>query len=438
MLLSFRAENARSFRDPFELSLLGTRLSEKDVVREIPWREGGQPISVLPVAAVFGANASGKSNLLRAMNDMRRLALFSFRVGWPEDKVPPWPFRLGQPDEDQISSYEIDLVLDDVRHEYGFRLGAAGVLHEWAHRYPHGRKVLIFERRQSDVRLGRGLGQKGRATREVLRDDSLFLSAAAAAGHPDLLPIFEWFERNLLYAGENSRVERQAMTADMLDDDDIGISVLELLQEADLGITGARMREISPELKKRLEEAVDEFQTEANDPEDKRLAVQFEDFEVWLKHRAGNRDVELQTSDESRGTLVWFGLIGPALHVLRKGSVLLADELDSSLHPTLVSALVRLFQSKQSNPHRAQLIFNSHDVTLMGGTDDHPLGRDQIWFTEKDEEGGTHLYPLTDLDPRREEAFARRYLSGRYGATPIVSAGRLEGIAAASSAGGED
>lgn len=435
MLLAFRAENARSFKEPVELSLQGTRLSQKEVVREIHWREDGHPVPVLPVAGVFGANASGKSSLLRVMNDMRRLVLFSFRSGWPDGRVPPWPFQLGSESDKRPSVYEIDLVVDDVRHEYGFCLGESGVLREWAHSYPRGRKLLLFERHGADVNLGRGHGVKGRAAREILRDDSLFLSAAGAAKHPGLLPLYEWFHRNLLLAAENSRVERQAMTADMLEQDDIGRHALELLQEADLGITGASLRELSPDLRQKLEEAVDEFE---EGDEDTRVSVQFQDFEIRLKHKAGRRDVELLTEDESRGTLVWFGLIGPVLHVLRQGSVLLADELDASLHPALVAALVRLFQSKRSNPKRAQLIFNSHDVALMGTSEDQPLGRDQIWFTEKDDGGGTHLYPLTDLDPRKEEAIARRYLAGRYGATPIVSLGRFEGVAEATVGGGED
>lgn len=428
MLLAFRAENARSFLEPLELSLLATRLSDKGVVRDVGWREGGRPIGVLPAAAIFGANASGKSSLLRAMNDMRRLVLLSFRLGWPDGRVPPWPFRLAGEGTVADSRYEIDLVLDGVRHEYGFRLNGSGVVHEWAHNYPRGRRALLFDRKGGEVALGRDYGAKGRATREVMRDDSLFLSAAAATEHPGLTPLYAWFQRNLLLAAEDTRTERQALTAEMLEKDEISRQALALLREAGLGITGASMREVSPELSERLRQAVSDFEDEVVGRETERLAIQFEDFEVRLKHRAGSRDVELLPNEESRGTLVWFGMIGPVLQVLRDGSVLLADELDASLHPALVEALVRLFQSPRGNPRRAQLIFNTHDVTLMGDSASHPLGRDQIWFTEKDNDGGTHLYPLSDMDPRREEALTRRYLAGRYGATPIVSMGQLEGV----------
>ncbi len=429
MLLSFRGENVRSFRDPIELSLLSTRLSDPEAKWEIPWREEAtEPIGVLSAAGVFGANASGKSNLLRVMNDMKRLVVLSFRRGWPDDRTPPWPFRLGKEGDDVPSRYEVDIVLGGVRHEYGFVLGHAGVLHEWAHAFPRGRRLHLFDRKGEDVSLGREHAAKGRATREVLRKDSLFLSAAAAAGHPGLTPLFNWFRRNLLLAEEGSRTERQALSVEMMKDDAVGRQALELLQEADLGITGAEMRDISTELSDRLRQAARELDEDGRDSEGDGSSVQFQDFEVRLRHRAAGGEVELLTHEESKGTLVWFGLIGPVIEVLRSGSVLLADELDASLHPALVEALVGLFQSKRSNPNRAQLIFNSHDVSLLGDSGSRVLGRDQIWFTEKGDDGGTDLFSLTDMDPRREEAVGRRYLAGRYGALPILSQPALEGI----------
>jgi AAA15 family ATPase/GTPase len=119
---------------------------------------------------------------------------------------------------------------------------------------------------------------------------------------------------------------------------------------------------------------------------------------------------------------VWLGLAGPIIDALDEGSVLLVDELDASLHPVLVRQIVRLFQSTETNPRRAQLIFNSHDINLLGDSQStRTLGRDQIWFTEKDESGATKLFALSDLNPRKEEAVGKRYLAGRYGALPIVA-----------------
>jgi hypothetical protein len=178
-----------------------------------------------------------------------------------------------------------------------------------------------------------------------------------------------------------------------------------------------------------MEKVLDIFRGE--DPDGELDELKFDDFEVRLTHRAGEREVDMAAYQESWGTKVWFGMIGLVIDALREGSVLLADELEASLHPALAAALVDLFQSQRSNPNRAQLIFNSHQVTLMGEAGEPRLGRDQIWLTEKDEDGSTRLYPLVDLAPRRGEAITRRYLAGRYGGTPILSPRRLERIAGA-------
>ena len=115
---------------------------------------------------------------------------------------------------------------------------------------------------------------------------------------------------------------------------------------------------------------------------------------VNLLHRGASTEIELDADEESLGTLVWFGLVGPVIDALGRGTVLLADEIDSSLHPDLVAHLVRMFQTPETNPKRAQLVFNSHDTTLLGGAvDDRLLGRDQIWFTQKLNDGRTQLYP---------------------------------------------
>lgn len=427
MLVAFRAENVRSFREPVELSLLATRLAKADVPREIPWREGGRSISVLPAAGVFGANASGKSNLLMAMNDMRTFVLQSFRSGKPGSKLPTKPFLLGTARESARSIYEVDLVLDGVRHEYGFEVDSQRVVREWARSYPRGRPVLLLDREHDLLQLGSHLRSRGRATEEVLRSNALFLSTAAATNHPLFMPLYEWFQRNLYYADVRTRGARQALTAELLEHKTHREQILGLLREADLGITDVQRRAFDPEFKEKLRRVLDIFRGE--DPDEDLEGYEFHEFEVRLHHRAGEGEFELGVEDESWGTMIWFGMVGLVVEALREGSVLLADELEASLHPALAAVLVNLFQSPQSNPRRAQLIFNSHEVTLMGDSAERTLGRDQVWFTEKAEDGSTRLYPLADLVPRREEAIARRYLAGRYGGTPIFSPRHLEQIA---------
>ncbi|MBK5221549.1 MAG: ATP-binding protein [Acidimicrobiia bacterium] len=422
VLLAFRAENARSFRDEVELSLLATGMSEPRYVREVPWRQGGQPVSVLPAAGLFGANGSGKSTVLRIMDDMRSHVVHSFRQGNPDGGIHRRPFLLDARSKESPSRFEVELVLDGVRVEYGFAVDDERVVQEWAFRYPKGRAALVFHRDGDQVELGSSDRPKGRAVMELLRPNALFLSTAAAANHPTLLPLYSWFSRNLVLADADGRAVRQAFTTSMLADDPRRERVLALLHAADLGVTGAQRQPLDPDFQERLQQAVHILAGREGEPDGEPDPAFEELGGVRLTHRGVDGDIEFDADDESLGTRVWFGLIGPVVAALESGSVFLADELDASLHPALVEQLIRLFQDPDTNPRRAQIIFNSHDPTLLGDTaDQRVLGRDQIWFTEKRNDGSTRLYPLVDLAPRKQEAIAKRYLAGRYGAVPILS-----------------
>jgi len=430
VLLSFRAANARSFRDEFELSLLATGVAEGSYVRRVGWREGGSPVSVLPAAAIFGANGSGKSNVLKVMDDMRRQVLHSFRHGDPSGGIARRPFLLDPACRSAPTRFEVDIVLRGVRHEYGFTFDDERVIEEWAFRYPKGRAALLFQREGSEVEVGSAERSKSRAVLELLRDNALFLSTAATANHPVLLPLYEWFGRNLLLAEADSRPFRQAMTTQLLNDERRREQVLSLLHAADLGVTDARKHELDPVMQERLRRAV-RILGGVDEDTDSDEGPAFQELGVRLAHRGIEGDVELDAEDESLGTRVWFGLIGPVVQALESGSVFLADELDASLHPALVGELVRLFQDPITNPNRAQLVFNSHDASLLGDAiGDRLLGRDQIWFTEKRNDGTTRLYPLVDLEPRKQEAIGKRYLAGRYGGMPILSHNEFAAAAA--------
>lgn len=436
VLLTFRADNARSFRDELEFSMLATRLSERRFVRRVEWREGGTPIPVLPAAGVFGANGSGKSNLLKAMDDMRGCVLHSFRRGDPEGRIPRRPFVLNRARRAEPTEFEVDLILNGIRHMYGFCIDDERVLEEWAFHYPKGRPALIFRRSDEKVDAGSVERQKTRAVQELLRPNALFLSAAASANHAALLPLYQWFSRNLVLAEADSRPFRQALTTDMLGDEASRDRVLALLQAADLGIVDARKQEPDPVMQERLRRAI-RILAGTDGESDSDDGPAFEELGVRLVHRgADGEEIELDAADESFGTRVWFGLIGPVVQALETGSVFLADELDASLHPALAAELVRLFQDPNTNPRRAQLIFNSHDSTLLGdAAGDRLLGRDQIWFTEKSDDGSTRLYPLMELEPRKQEAIGKRYLDGRYGATPVLSHGEFASAVALEPAG---
>jgi uncharacterized protein len=200
----------------------------------------------------------------------------------------------------------------------------------------------------------------------------------------------------------------------------------------------AKTLEFDPEVTERLKKTLQAL----NESEEGSASFEVADdafMSVTLSHQGLRESVDFDVTDESLGTLVWLGLAGPVIDALGGGTVLLVDELESSLHPALVAQLVRTFQDTSSNPNGAQIIFNSHEASLLGNSkDERTLGRDQVWFTEKLHDGRTRLYPLSDLSPRRDEAVGRRYLAGRYGATPIVSDAEFAVLAASISAGGKE
>jgi hypothetical protein len=427
MLIRFAGENVRSFRAAFEISLLATAVAEKGVVRQIPWREGetkSNTLDVLPVAGFFGANASGKSNILRAINDMRSIVLQSFRAWTDKEATERHPFVLGDRGRERPSRYEIDIVLDGVLHRYGFVLDDVEILQEWAIRFPKGREQRIFDRSGEDIHYGTGARSALVRAGEVLRPNALLLSTAVAFKGSELRPLYDWFVRNLRLANAANRDSRQVFTAKQLEDDARREKILRLLRAADLGVIDAEevdFDRMPEEVREKLEKVLEIL----NDGSETPMKLSETPNLIALVHRgADGKRVRFNHDEESLGTVVWLGLAGPVIDALDQGSVLLADELDASLHPVLVQHLVQLFQDPEANPRRAQLLFNSHDAHLLGDSSgDRPLGRDQVWFTEKGDSGESTVYPLSDLNPRRQEAVAKRYLEGRYGAIPIVSPG---------------
>jgi len=427
-LLSFAAANVRSCRDEVTLSLLSTRLARKDV-RRGPQTRSAAPVGVLPAAGIFGANASGKSALLSAMADMRRIVADSFRSGSRSSGIDRNAFALDDASSGKPSRFEVDLILHGVRWLYGFEIDDERVLGEYAYHYPKGRQALVFDRTPEEIRFGPPFRKAGRTLKRFVRDNALLLSVAGAADDEHIAPLYLWFQRNLLLAQTANRASRAVRTAELVKQPETKERVMALVHAAHLGVCGIERADIDPEVAERQQSASRVLRGEEGDPNssDEDSNIVFADT-VRLKHRTPNGAAGLDPRFESEGTKVWVGLIGVALDALDGGHVLLADELDTSLHPHLVSTLVEMFQDPRLNPLCAQLIFNTHDVTLFGDsshTGRGTLGRDQIWFAEKGRNGATGLYSLADFSPRLDEALGRRYIQGRYGAVPVINPGAV-------------
>lgn len=421
-LLRFRVANHRSLRDEQELSFVASSFAKDDPRLLHP---KGLDDAVLPVCAMYGANASGKSNVMHALAFMRHAVVSSHRLWDPTGGIPNDPFVLADKPL-KASAFIIDVILHGVRYEYGFELDSHSVLEEWLHAWPNGRKQEWFSREKSDFTFNRSLRGENKTIESLTRTNSLFLSAAAQNNHEQLTPLFQWFSTYLLGGGNSvfsaagvrqaspsERAHRQlpwwkqfATSAPSKSVEKLRAQVTTLLRAADLGIEDFRVSK---------EDLDDEEPTKDLDSRGRRRQL------LSFAHRAGDRLAWLDLNDESTGTQSVVGLIPSLVSLLTRGGVLLIDELNT-LHPMLTLAILQIFQDPERNPRGAQLFFNTHDSTLLGNllVDPAPLRRDQIWFTEKDKDGATHLYPLTDYAPRAAENLERGYLQGRYGAVPFL------------------
>lgn len=348
-------------------------------------------VDLLRVAGIYGANAAGKSNVLEALRFMRDAIRQSHRNWPPEGPIPRKPFLFDAKYKSEPSEFEADLWLEGVLYTYGFALDDHKIREEWLYASPRGRRQLWFSRDlETGFKFGKHLKGNNRVLQGFTRDNSLFLSVAAENNHQTLFPVYSWFAENLRFTRHDNRDRQISCSIDVLGSE-FRTPLINLLRRADLGIIDVQ---------------------QAGSPGSSTLE---------FVHEAKDSSFRLPLESESRGTQILFSLSGPILDALEKGALLCVDELDASLHPILALELIRIFQSSEWNPKNAQLVFNTHDTTLLGGLLEEPaLRRDQIWFVEKDEAGATHLYPLTDFKPRKLENVERGYLMGRYGGVPFT------------------
>ncbi|MEM1180706.1 MAG: ATP-binding protein [Acidobacteriota bacterium] len=411
MLIEARFANHRSIRSEQVLSLEAASGPKDDERRrEIPGYRG----QLLPAAAIYGANASGKTNVLRAFEFMRSAVIESHRSWPPDGGVPRSPFAFDDARQEP-SVFEVLFVADGVRYQYGFAASDSAFEEEWLYAWPHGRKQMWFEREGQDFRFGGKLGGEKKLVEQVTRPNSLFLSASVQLGQAQFQPVHGWFEA-LVFRGQHKRLGPDdfkdsphtfalatdtlaaSLEEEPLDQRLSGMRkrfrrVLDLLKEADIGISNVRLEDGETQ----------------------------EDASFFLQHGTPASDSWLSIKEESEGTKALF-LLGPfILDALESGGVLCVDELESSLHPRLAAELISKFNDPETNPRNAQLIFTTHDTQLLGTQlGNRPLRRDQVWLTEKDRDGATSLYPLSDYKPRKDENLERGYLQGRYGAVPYL------------------
>ena len=454
MFLRFRVANHASIREEQELSLIALDRHEDLSMTDVP----GTNQEVLPVIAIYGANASGKSNVIDALAFMRRAVIESHQRWLPDDPIPRRPFLLDEESARTPSTFIADFALAEIRYEYGFSIVESAVCEEWLYTWPEQRRRVLFERTEdSQIKYGASFPNRRDHPVGRPRTNSLLLSAAAANEHPVLLPIYRWFRSGLYPALNHTFDERLSLTMSEFDGDAAGVARA-LMRFADVGVEDVRITASAAVHLGELYKSLDRIASAES--LDKRVADFFSALSAFgpdtlskladldptapealsdrlaLVHRSRGTSTRatLKLDSESSGTRTWLGLIGPLLKALRNGTVLIVDELDAHLHPHLAARLIGLFQSRATNPRGAQLIFNTHDVSLMSRSTEYRLHRDQIHFAEKDPtDGTTRLYPLTDFARVRDnwDNLERWYLSSRLGAVPVFRDSLLAELAEA-------
>lgn len=412
MLLGFRVENHRSIKE--EQQLLLAPVYEADRPQGADWE-------AVPVAAIFGANAAGKSNVVGALRYMAGMVRSSHRDAEPGERIERYPFALDVGAVGEPSWYVVDLLLDGVRFTYGFSLEDERVADEWLYGYPHGRKRVVFQRDGDDFTFGDTSPRRELdLVRRITAPNVLFLSVAARSQQESVLPVYRWFRRALVFEAGVGRLPHRWVLRKIglaLQRSERVPSIVALLRAADLGIVNVGA----------------EWETD----EDERVG---RSPHIWVEQQARRGTVRLGYDDQSAGTKALLAYAEPVLTTLENGGLLVVDEIDSSLHPRLTSHLIRLFQEKETNPRGAQLLLTTHDASLLGRSGgEEILKRDQVWFVEKDAHGETALFPLSDFKPRQEENRERRYLGGSYGAVPLLNEELFAAaVALREGTGGED
>ncbi len=385
MLLAFSTKNFRSIREEACLSLVAGSGKEHDATHvfrpTLP--PGIKPMRLLRSAALYGPNAGGKSNLIKALRTMQRIVLHSNK---DMDNLPVVPFRFSEQTADAPSMFEVVILVDGVRYQYGFSATQKQIHAEWLFAFPKGRAQTWFRRElntdidESEYTFGANLIGNKEIWKDLTRSNALFLSTAVQLNSQKFLPVYQWFSDKLHICKEGWSREFSVKCCQ----DDRKNKILDFLKAADFAISD----------------------------------IYADEIELKTLHQSDSENIEIDFSDESGGTQKMFCLAGPWIDALDKGRVLFIDELQTNLHPALVRFLVNLFHSEVKNQPDAQLVFSTHETNILN---QDIFRRDQIWFCERSDTQGTRLFPLTDFSPRKKtENLEQAYLSGRYGALPYV------------------
>ena len=425
MLLKYSVKNYMTFKDKAELSFIASNYDKTTLEQSNIYHQSKFNLRVLKSAAIYGANASGKTKLIDSLHFMKKFVLSSSKESQKGEQIEVLPFLLSEETCAEPSEFEINFLYNETLYRYGFEVTKDLVLSEWLYYRPNTKEVEIFYRDAEGLDVHERLFSKGAMLKKenLIRDNALVLSVAAQFNDEIAGTVMSWF-RNLGIISGLQDAGYKGYTMSQLMDGRKKKTILNLLKSADLGIMDIKVekmdiedipKDIPADLKNKI---IDEIKN------DKSVYLS-ESYTTHYKYNSKLEKVDnvsfSMEDEESHGTRKFFYLLGPILNSLDKGYPLVIDELDSRLHPNLVEKIVSLFNSEIVNKNNSQLVFNSHNTRVFNSEN---YRRDQIWFIEKDSYGASNLYSLSDFKSgkvRKNDNFEERYLEGRYGAIPYLN-----------------
>jgi AAA15 family ATPase/GTPase len=429
MLVYFTVENFRSFKKLVTLSMNATNIKElkESVVKNGRYR-------LLPVAVIYGANSSGKSNVIKAMGLMRNLVMSSSKLN-PDENLKYDPFCLDQESKQKPTTFEIQFLCNETKYRYGFSYDASHIVSEYLFALPFGKRVErnLFLRAEDEYKISKNYFPEGINLESKTLKNRLFLTIVAQFNGTISKKVMQWF----LHFNAINGIEcegYEGFTLSMFHQHLQGYEqAKKFFAETQLGFNNIilKKKDVSKDFLDAMKQIPDDVRKRVlEDADNGKIIEPFTTHNIYDdKGNIVGEKAFPESEMESEGTRKVIQISGPVFDTLIRGAVLMVDELDAKLHPLLTRHIVRLFMNPEINVHGSQLIFNTHDTNLLHR---EYFRRDQIWFTEKDRCDSTDLYSLVEFHDekgnkiRNDSSFEKDYINGRYGAIPFIGGLRDE------------
>jgi len=417
VLIEFSVGNYRSFKDQATFSMVAANLVSKDKkLDENNIFTIDDELTLLKSAAIYGANASGKSNLAKALGFMRWFMINSSKETQSTEKIGVERFKLSTESGAKPTFFEIVFLMDQKKYRYGFEATRDEVVSEWLFYVPKLRETKLFERKIDSFSVSKTYKADG--LQQKTRRNALFLSVSAQFNVEIAESILAWLTDKVKVVSGLDDTGYRGYTVSCLMGNENKDEILQLVKKLDLGFSDIKVEESEITADLLPSDLPDEIKSFIlKDGRGKVASVQTMHRKLDEKGNSVSTELFDLDDQESEGTQKVFALAGPLVDTLKEGKTLIIDEFDARIHPLISRAIVELFNSNETNPNNAQLIFMTHDTNLLSN---RLFRRDQIWFAEKTRYGATDLYSLAEYKVRNDASFESDYIKGKYGAIPYI------------------